>query len=100
MKLRDREGTAKQHAVALRYAPDAREAPEVTARGTGDVAKRIIELAHEHGIPVREDEDLLELLAGVNIGDEIPVELYEVVAELLTYLYQLNESMPAPRAAS
>ena len=46
MSLRDREGTAKQQAVALRYAPDASEVPEVTARGTGDVAKRIIELAH------------------------------------------------------
>jgi flagellar biosynthesis protein len=79
--------------VALRYSPDSSAAPEVTARGSGEVAKKILALAREHDIPIREDEDLLELLAGVSLGDEIPVELYQVVAELLTYLYRLNDSM-------
>ena len=93
MSLRDRQGVAKHKAVALHYAPDAGAVPEVTARGTGDIAQRILDHAKAHDIPVREDADLLELLAGVSIGDEIPMELYEVVAELLTYLYRVNDSM-------
>ena len=47
-------------------------------------------LVREHGIPVREDEDLVELLSGLDLGEEIPAELYEVVAEVLSYLYRLN----------
>ena len=80
-------------AVALKYDRAEGAAPSVTAKGAGDVAQRILELAHEHGIPVREDPDLLELLAGVDLGDEIPADLYEVVAELLNYLYRLNDSL-------
>ena len=83
-----------QHiAVALRYDPDVAQVPAVVGRGTGDVADHILALAKQNGIPVRNDPDLLELLSGVQIGESIPPELYEVVAEVLTYLYQLNESL-------
>lgn len=90
MSTGDPRDEAPPRALALRYAPDGDAAPEVTAKGRGDVARRILEVAREHDIPVREDEDLLELLAGVELGEEIPEELYQVVAELLTYLYRLN----------
>jgi len=88
---------APRHAVALRYDPAARPAPDVVAKGKGETAERILALAREHGIPVREDQDLLALLAACEVGEEIPLELYTVVAELLAYLYRVNgELAPAP----
>lgn len=83
-------GPAK--AVALRYdaeAPDG--APEVVATGRGEVAERILEVAKEAGVPIHSDGDLLSLLAAVELGDEIPVEVYAVVAELISFLWALNE---------
>ena len=87
-------------AVALRYRAHADAAPKLVAKGEGLVAARIIELARAHGVPVREDPDLVRLLAACDLGEAIPPELYGVVAELLTYLYALNRrlgaSAPAP----
>ena len=77
-------------AVALRYDREGAGAPEVVAKGRGEVAEAILSAARDHGVPVREDRDLLELLSACELGDEIPVELYEVVAELLSFLYRLN----------
>jgi len=83
-----------RRAVALRYEQAAgKSAPEVVAKGRGEVAQRILELARAHDVPVREDADLLELLAVCSLGDEIPSELYAAVAELLAYLFQLNEEL-------
>ena len=76
--------------VALRHDPERRAAPDVVAKGGGEVAERILEVARAHDVPVREDTDLLQLLALCDVGDEIPVELYQAVAELLAYLYRLN----------
>jgi flagellar biosynthesis protein len=81
-----------ERAVALRYAKGGERAPEVVARGRGELARRILELADRHGVPVRRDADLLELLAACELGDEIPLELYAVVAELLAWLYRTNAS--------
>lgn len=83
----------KPLAVALRYQADALAAPKVVAKGRGDVARRILELADRHGIPVRRDEDLLQLLALCDVGEEIPEDLYAAVAELLAYLYGLNSEL-------
>lgn len=88
--MKDSSSADRPQAVALRWAPDERAAPDVVGKGAGEVAARILELAREHGIPVREDADLLALLGGLDVGEEIPAELYEVVAQLLTYLYRLN----------
>ena len=84
----DRE--KKPLAVALRYQADALAAPQVTAKGRGDVARRILDLADRHGIPVRRDGDLLQLLSLCDVGEEIPEDLYQAVAEILAYLYRLN----------
>lgn len=54
------------------------------------MAERILALAAEHGIPVHEDTDLVALLSACDLGDEIPVELFTAVAELLSYLYRVN----------
>lgn len=77
-------------AVALRYDTEVHSAPEVVAKGVGEIAERILAAAAKHDIPVREDDELLQLLALCEVGDEIPIELYEVVAELLAYLHELN----------
>lgn len=83
-----------KRAVALRYAREETGAPRVVARGRGRIAERILALAREHDVPVQEDPDLVQLLAACDPGEEVPVEVYGVVAELLTYLYRLNRSRP------
>jgi len=87
-----------KRAIALRHDADGDQAPKVTARGAGDMAERILELAAEHGIPVREDPDLVQLLAQHEVGTEIAPEMYEAVARLLAFLYSLNESLRADGA--
>ena len=77
-------------AVAVKYDGRSAAAPNLVAKGRGEVARRILALAEKHSIPVRQDEDLVELLSVCDLGEEIPVELYAAVAELLAYLYRLN----------
>jgi flagellar biosynthesis protein len=81
-------------AVALKHDTDAHAAPQVVAKGQGKVAERILELARGAGVAVREDADLLAVLSLCDVGDEIPIELYQAVAELLAYLYRLNGTLP------
>ena len=70
-----------QLAVALHY--DKSGAPRVVAKGRGGIGEKIIELAKAHDIPIEENEVLVGALANVELGDEIPVELYKAVAEVL-----------------
>jgi flagellar biosynthesis protein len=79
-------------AVALHY--DGKEAPRVTAKGTGELAEQIIALAKEHGIPLQEDAALISLLAKLDLGDEIPQALYTAVAEIIAFAYILNGKVP------
>ena len=79
-----------RQAVALRYDAENERAPRVVASGSGSTAEAILAAAAEHGIPVEEDEALLGLLAECEVGEEIPPELYEAGAELLTWLYRLE----------
>jgi flagellar biosynthesis protein len=81
---------ARIQVVALRHDAADPHPPRVVAKGKGETAERVLELARKHDIPVRADRDLLELLAALDIGDAIPTELFEAVAELLAYLYRLN----------
>ena len=81
-------------AVALRY--DGTGAPRVSAKGRGDVADRILSIAREHGIPVRQDRDLVRILALVDLGEEVPPDLYRAVAEVLAFAYRLSgKGLPA-----
>lgn len=77
--------------AALRYDSEENSTPRLVAKGTGDVAERILALAHEHGVPVREDPALLTLLSALDLGTEIPPDLYEAVAKLLVYLRALDQ---------
>lgn len=82
-KIRDR-------AVALRYNDGHDSAPRVTAKGSGTIAERIKQIAQENGIPLHQDDDLVELLSQVEIDREIPPELYAAVAEVLSWIYRAN----------
>lgn len=79
-------------AVALRYDRDKESAPRVVASGQGLVAARIMEIARASGVPVTQDAGLLALLAQVPLGTEIPVDLYQAVAEVLAFVYRLNQA--------
>ena len=74
-------------AVALEY--DGKQAPRVTARGRGDVAREIIRIARENNIPFYEDIELVGLLARLDLGDEIPETLYVAVARVIAFAYQV-----------
>lgn len=78
-------------AAALRYRPDQDSAPRVTARGSGLVAERIIDLARLHGIPLKEDPALIQVLSQLDLNQEIPPAIYVVVAEILAFVYSLNQ---------
>jgi len=80
-------------AVALRYERQRDAAPRIAARGDGFLAERILEVAREHGIPVREDRDLVQLLSLLEVGDEIPLELYQAVAEVIALFYRVNTEL-------
>lgn len=88
-------------AVALEYDPARADAPVVTASGRGAVAEQILELAFAHGVKVRTDPDLAEVLAAVELDTVIPVEAFVAVAEILAYVYRANNRLPpvAPAAA-
>ena len=81
-------------AVSLQYKKGRNAAPKVTAKGQGWVAEKIIKMAQENNIPIREDKDLLHLLSEIDVGQEVPESLYKVVAELLAWVYQLNQIYP------
>jgi flagellar biosynthesis protein len=78
-------------AVSLQYKKGKNAAPKVTARGQGWMADRIIKMAQENNIPIRADKDLLHLLSEIDVGQEVPESLYKVVAELLAWVYQINQ---------
>jgi flagellar biosynthesis protein len=77
-------------AVSLRYDNRVNKSPVVTAKGRGLIAEKIISLAKENNIPIKEDPDLVHLLSQVDLNQEIPAPLYQVVAELLSFVYKLN----------
>lgn len=95
--MSDRKDAAPpSKAVALRYAGTG--APRVIAKGSGEVAKRILAVAAEHGVPLYENDELVLLLSRLELGDEIPEQLYIAVAQILAFVYHLagKTSLSAP----
>lgn len=84
-------------AVALEY--DFKGAPRVTAKGRGDVAKAILDLAEEHGIAIEENPVLAEALSQVELDQEIPEALYRAVAEVLTFVLRARGLLRRPSPA-
>ncbi len=77
-------------AVALRYDTKKDNAPKVVGKGKGKIAENIIKLATQNDIPIKKDEDLVELLSKVDIDKEIPPNLYKAVAEVFSFLYKIT----------
>lgn len=84
---------AKPVAVALLY--DGENTPTVNARGVGKVAEQILHIAEEHQIPIQQDGELIEILAELDINDEIPENLYRAIAEVIAFAYILSGKFPA-----
>lgn len=86
MRLKSRK------AVALRYDHQKNQAPRVLAKGSGYVADQIIQAAQQYGIPLVQDPVAGDLLSRVDLGMEIPPEFYQAVAEVLAFVYNLNNN--------
>ncbi len=91
--MRERE-KKRRVAAAIRYDPEKDAAPRVTAKGKGYVADRIIELAKAHDIPIKNDPGLAEILSRLDIDEQIPVEIYRAIAEILAFVYAMNSERP------
>jgi flagellar biosynthesis protein len=85
--MNDKPTTMKK-AVALKYAPDKSSAPVLVAKGKGHMAETILQKAKENGIPIQEDASLVEVLSKLDLDQEIPAELYQLVAEVLSFIYR------------
>jgi len=77
-------------AVALKYDRKKDNAPRVIAKGRGEIAEKIIEVAKAHNVPMYEDKNLIQILEALDLETEIPPELYRAVAEVLAFIYRLN----------
>ncbi|BAH08238.1 EscU/YscU/HrcU family type III secretion system export apparatus switch protein [Clostridium kluyveri] len=82
----------RKKAVALKYEPTY-EAPMVTAAGIGQIADNILNKARESNVPIVYDRELTNLLSNVDVGDSIPVELYDVVAKVIAYVIDIDENI-------
>jgi len=91
IKMSDKHKDDQQKkAAALKYNIEEDKAPRIVANAKGEIAQKIIGIAEEHNIPIREDQDIVDILVQLNIGEEIPMELYEVIAEILSFIYRLE----------
>ena len=91
------EKTAAKRAVALLYNPQKAAAPKVVASGNNLIAERIIAAAAAAGVEIKEDRDLVEVLSKIPVGEEIPVELYQTIAEVLAFVYAVNKRYKVSR---
>lgn len=83
----------RKKVTALRYDPAKDSAPKVVAKGSGVIAENILAIAKEHGIPLKEDPQLLEVLSTLDLYQEIPPELYKAVAEILAFVYKMTKKV-------
>lgn len=100
--LRSRDGLAQQsgagttppdmEVAALRYDAGEESAPRLIARGRGHTAQKILELAEQHDLPVTRDPTLVSILGALDVGAEIPPDLYGVIAEVLAWAYHTDKA--------
>ena len=79
-------------AAAISYDAEKNRAPRLVAKGSGNIADKIIEIARQHDIPMVKDENLVQVLEALDLETEIPPELYRAVAEVLAFIYRLNRN--------
>ncbi|MGM0703519.1 MAG: EscU/YscU/HrcU family type III secretion system export apparatus switch protein [Pseudomonadota bacterium] len=89
----DSRNTPRRQAVALAYR-DGDDAPRVLAKGYGDMAERILSEARRQGIYVHDAPELVSLLMGLDLDERIPPALYQVIAEILVWVYELSDTVP------
>lgn len=89
----DSVSDSRRRAVALAYSGESTDAPRVVAKGYGNLADRIIELADQEGVFVHESPELVALLMQVDLDARIPESLYQVIAELLVWIGQIDRSI-------
>ena len=97
-RMDDEKKKVKQ-AIALEYDP-LDEAPRVVASGKGILAEKIIEKAQESSVPIHRDDKLADTLSRLDIGEMIPPELYEVVAEILVFVDAVDHRMVKENVAN
>ena len=78
-------------AAALKYDRKKDAAPRVTAQGRGIIAEKIIALARKHEVPIKNDPALVQILSQLDLDEQIPTEIYKAVAEILAFVYSVNE---------
>jgi len=83
----------RKKVAAIRYAPGKDTAPKIVAKGSGAIAERILEIAKEHNVPLREDRQLVEVLSKLDLYQEIPPDLYKAVAEVLAFVYKMTKKV-------
>ncbi len=88
----------RRRAVALAYDSPKDRAPKVSAKGSGLIAEKILQLAKKHGIPIHEDPEMVNLLSRLDIEEEIPPELYVAIAEILAFIYSVNKRLKEKKA--
>ena len=86
----EKKNNKEKQAIALEYDPND-IAPKVIATGSGHVAERILDEAKKENIPIHEDEKLAATLSKLDVGENIPPELYEVVAEILVFVDAMDK---------
>ena len=84
----------RKKAAALRYDTKKDAAPRVVAKGSGAIAEKILSIAKEHNIPLRDDPQLVEVLSALDLYQEIPPDLYKAVAEVLAFVYKMTKKIP------
>ncbi len=83
----------RQQAVALSYDPDKPAAPKIVAKGAGYVAEQILSVAKQNAVPVYQNKTLTGMLMAVELDREIPPDLYRAVAEVLAYVYRIDQRL-------
>jgi len=82
----------RKRAVALKYNKEKNQAPRVSAKGKGQSAQKIIQIAKENSVPIKKDEDLVELLSKVELDTEVPPQMYKAIAEVFSFLYKITQT--------
>jgi flagellar biosynthesis protein len=83
--------SGEKTATVIRYDKDKDKAPTVVAHGKGHVAQKIIEMAQSHNIPLQEDPLLVENLIDMDLGENVPPQLYSVIAEVLLLIEKMDK---------
>lgn len=81
----------RNEAVALTFDPSNGDAPKVVAKGKGILADNILKKANENDIPIQQDASLVQILGQLDLNESIPEELYQAVAEVFAFIYQLDK---------